>query len=305
MKALSELNIDNYINWYKKWSSEIKKVEEIDKRLKRLVIAADYLEERIGRNLEKSPKSKQYMQKFDNKAEQLKIEISPLTFYTDNWGDERKIAFIVPSENDWAYLDECREVRMQIDKIAFIRDSEGNIYNEAKFAENKLDEISKKILDKRFLEYAKRGLPIPNLVKTGLEQDIFSEASKKEWKEFCYWVHYIDFAKWLDEKISGTEELTFYKSSIPQLKWEAPVNTLYTLFYDMLNEKLITWNGKGDEGDKMEIARMLSNYFVNKEGEPLSVETIKQAMKPGTPKAKKRIDIKAFCLTVNKSNKKT
>jgi hypothetical protein len=70
-----------------------------------------------------------------------------------------------------------------------------------------------------------------------------------------------------------------------------------------LNDKIITWNGKTNEGEKMEIARMLTSYFVDKDGNNLSIETIKQALKPTAKLARKRIDVSPISLPLTKSKK--
>jgi hypothetical protein len=89
----------------------------------------------------------------------------------------------------------------------------------------------------------------------------------------------------------------------PLLQWNVSVNSLYTLFFDLLNDKIITWNGKTNEGEKMEIARMLTSYFVDKDGNNLSIETIKQALKPTAKLARKRIDVSPISLPLTKSKK--
>lgn len=94
-------------------------------------------------------------------------------------------------------------------------------------------------------------------------------------------------------------------NSLPLLQWNAPITSLYTLFYDLLDKKIITWNGKTIEGAKMGIAGMLSTYFIDKDKKTLSIETIKQTLKPNTPKAKKRVDISAITLPLKKTIKKT
>jgi hypothetical protein len=81
-------------------------------------------------------------------------------------------------------------------------------------------------------------------------------------------------------------------TTAPVLQWNVSSNTLSTLFYDLIEAKIITYTGKTEHGANIEIAKMINQYFISKDKDTFSIRSITDTLQPKTPKAKKRIDIK-------------
>src|SRR5258708_2927252 len=309
------IEIDKYLGWYKGLTQEIASYNLQKRSYERTKSVTSYLKKRWGgENIIGAfisglgPGNREISWKFwvhfDNVLQQQKKDLedheviigrSPnfIYYYTSS--------HYLPNMKEWEDLDYFRKKQMESTERMFTAILRRSIISDKERMKKEFDDTIEYIRQSPFYENVIAGHPIAKDI-------IDSEANKakgKGWDSFITWIYSIDLSNWLTDKINNIEnDSVILKNEIPLLKWEAPVNTLYTLFFDLLQNKIITWNVKTNEGDKMEIARMLSNYFVNKDGERLSVEMIKQTLKPGTAKAKKKIEIRDFVLSVNKNQKK-
>lgn len=131
-----------------------------------------------------------------------------------------------------------------------------------------------------------------------IKKDYFERLNVVAQSEYVQGVIHVFFYHWLSEnferfkmeKENGNGNMVDRNIGTPLLKWDCAANVLPTLFYDLLEKGVIKWNGKG-EGAKMEIARMIKNYFVDKNDNQLSLAYILNTLKPNTVKSKQKIDI--------------
>lgn len=304
MNTITSILIDKYLKWYESLSNKFQTYKSQKVRLEKLHKAVKYLEIRWkGKNFvgayqagllpsEKVRFSFTLWDSLRKEATAIDLEINELRQYFEH------DLFYMPTEKDWEVLHYYRAKELAEARNRFADLLSRTVLNEKEQAKNELNTINATIQESPFYENVTDAKPLFKNVVEGVSKELGNTVSG--WFSFLIWVHYIDYSNWLNAFITGTEiDITTYPKTAPLLKWEAPVNVLYTLFYELLEGKVITWNGKTNEGDKMEIARMLANNFVNKEGEPLSIEMIKQTLKPGTPKAKKKIDISNLVLSLN------
>jgi hypothetical protein len=240
-------------------------------------------------------KTKTLIDKYKPIAESLKAEIEAISetiklhsFTIDSL--KMNPTYYIPTLEDWHYLHTNRKEFLNVEKTSI---ADKLNFATPEMLQNKANEFIEWINEYKCKEFIDNINPLPYGAK---------------WYDFIMFVHWIDCYNYYNELATPQPETQPEKMNLnskPLLQWNTTANTLYTLFYDLLENKLITWNGKESEGEKMEIARMLVSHFVNKDGEALSIETIKQALKPDTTKAKKRIDIKAITLPKNQAIKKT
>ena len=320
MKEIKKIHIDKYLSWYEGLSIKQEKFNQRINNLERLDIAIAFLANRwlgatsketgifgalkAGLATEKNfTLSKLYWEKLVKEKE----ELHQLTDSDDEFLMKNNAQFVgnatalyyLPSIKDWEYLAYYRksnllEANTNIENLL----KRTLLSREDQLIES-LQAAAAVVKESVFYNNAMSAKPIYNLIINDESKDL---GSGNKWVTFLYWVHQVDLLNLLIDKIGGVEiESVSTELMQGNLKWEASVNTLYTLFYDLLESRLITWNGKGTEGEKMEIARMLSTHFVNKSGEPLSIEMIKQSLKPGTPKAKQRLDLGNLALLMKRN----
>lgn len=295
---LQNLDIDRYIDWYKQLSTDAELHEDNTLRYNRLCMLSYWLFRRHILD-SKNIKSKTLADNFAAVALDLQRSIESIKQIALENGNK---LYHFPASWEWNDFDRMRSSGLQ-SSLDYLKE---------KVSQSALSELDilKEELQWRnedgsdFWNYYTTGTPFLNNSSMGSNSESWAIMTGID-------VSNIDYCRWIARRIKELESNKIEHSqtveiqSAPLLQWNVPSNVLYTMFFDLLECKAITWCGKGDEGDKMEIARMLCRYFVDKDGDQLSIETIKQALKPSTQKAQKRIDVTKIALLVKSESKKT
>lgn len=286
---LQDLNIDNYVTWYKGLTSFYTKNKEIE----RFGAAMKYLIKRQEIYPDSCELSKRIYLSFGVAVVNLAKETEDVV-ERDKWflKIDHKLLYFIPSVKDWqdfnfasqfAYnqlLDRLKE------KMAI------SVMPEVEILKGELDRMNGENL--KLVDCFATATPLLFTNATAFEYDFANEVAS------------INYCRYLSQRVSEleAENLPALKAA-PQLKWNVPVNVLYTLFYDLIANGYISYEGKTKDGVKMEVARMLESYFVGPENSRLSIETIKQTLKPEGPKAQKRIAKLNEISAYTKKTKKT
>lgn len=107
-------------------------------------------------------------------------------------------------------------------------------------------------------------------------------------------IKYIDqdnIENFLEEPLPEINKESVQDRALPKLRWNGKINSLATLFYDLLEKKMLTTNRhnvkvSNDEnlaGTDMDLVEFLYNNFLDSNGDRLSKDTLRTYLNPGRP----------------------
>ncbi|MCA4810645.1 hypothetical protein IF128_12995 [Empedobacter stercoris] len=160
--------------------------------------------------------------------------------------------------------------------------------------------------EERYFSFTKTSKEV-DLIEDYCEKILFLTDEKYEYEQAN--IHFInpklnDYAYQCEKKISQLQntrlikeelkDIQIEKSSFNKIQFNGNVNQLVDIFYQLSRELFV--NGKNYiDGNANDIAKMIAYSFVDKDGDKLSIETVKTILTPSReekrPNNAKRIDV--------------
>ena len=275
-------NIDEYLNWYSELSKHNEKlIQQIIDNYARL----------------------------DTATEAERFELSSKIFHDEF--DLTDTNYYLPDESSWKLLaferwmvgEKVHDDYLNLEKRIAIESGQ--------LAEAEFNKIASRVYESPFYSHVLAGNPLP--------VSLFEVESENEfnngWETFINWIVDVDYSNWLYKRIQAQKETNFGQDVTvpaaperrPRLQWNANVNLLHTLIYDLFEAKIIAAFKAKDHGDgKAEVVRMFLENFVDKQGKPLSESSFLQALKPeevGRRAKRGKIDISQVLLAAKRTKK--